>query len=80
MARVYRSRRLSFLFSFAWPQHQGQNMTRQQLLDQVWGADYFGDERTVDAHIRSIRQKLRKADEALHPIHSVWGVGYRFET
>ena len=61
-------------------QHGGQNMTRQQLLDKVWGQDYFGDERTVDAHVRSIRQKLRKADEALRPIHSVWGVGYRFET
>lgn len=71
---------IEFSLLFCLAQHQGQNMTRQQLLDQVWGADYFGDERTVDAHIRSIRQKLRKADEALHPIHSVWGVGYRFET
>jgi two-component system response regulator ResD len=60
-------------------QNAGQNMTRQQLLDKVWGVDYFGDERTVDAHVRSIRQKLRKADVALRPIHSVWGVGYRFE-
>ena len=60
-------------------QHPGQNMTRQQLLDKVWGPDYFGDERTVDAHVRAIRQKLRKADAALRPIHSVWGVGYRFE-
>jgi DNA-binding response OmpR family regulator len=59
--------------------NSGQNMTRQQLLDKVWGQDFFGDERTVDAHIRSIRQKLRQAEETLRPIQSVWGVGYRFE-
>ena len=60
-------------------QNKGQNMTRQQLLDKVWGSDYFGDERTVDAHIRGVRAKLKKADERLRPILSVWGVGYRFE-
>lgn len=60
-------------------QNAGQNMTRQNLLDKVWGPDYYGDERTVDAHIRSLRQKLRKALETLRPILSVWGVGYRFE-
>lgn len=60
-------------------QNAGRNMTRQTLLDKVWGADYYGDERTVDAHIRSVRQKLRKAEETLRPIHSVWGLGYRFE-
>ena len=60
-------------------QNSGQNMTRQQLLDKVWGQDFFGDERTVDAHIRSIRQKLRQAEETMRPIQSVWGVGYRFE-
>lgn len=59
--------------------NRGQNMTRQQLLDKVWGADYFGDERTVDAHIRGVRAKLKKADQTLRPIVSVWGVGYRFE-
>lgn len=60
-------------------QHRGQNLTRQQILDQVWGQEYFGDERTVDAHIRTIRQKLRAAEESFRPILSVWGVGYRFE-
>lgn len=60
-------------------QNSGQNMTRQQLLDKVWGQDYYGDERTVDAHIRGVRAKLKKADETLRPIVSVWGVGYRFE-
>ena len=60
-------------------QNRGNNMTRQQLLDKVWGADYFGDERTVDAHIRGVRAKLKKARQTFQPIHSVWGVGYRFE-
>jgi DNA-binding response OmpR family regulator len=60
-------------------QNRGQNMTRQQLLNKVWGEDYFGDERTVDAHIRSVRAKLKKAEQSLKPIVSVWGVGYRFE-
>lgn len=60
-------------------QNRGQNMTRQQLLDKVWGDDYFGDERTVDAHIRGVRAKLKKAEQTLRPIVSVWGVGYRFE-
>lgn len=60
-------------------QNRGHNMTRQQLLDKVWGQEYFGDERTVDAHIRGVRAKLRKARETLQPITSVWGVGYRFE-
>jgi len=59
--------------------HRGQNMSRQHLLDTVWGEDYFGDERTVDAHIRGIRAKLKSAEETLRPIVSVWGVGYRFE-
>lgn len=71
---------IEFSLLLCLARHQGQNMTRQQLLDNVWGEDYFGDERTVDAHVRSIRQKLREADETLKPIHSVWGVGYRFET
>ena len=60
-------------------QNRGSNMTRQQLLDKVWGADYFGDERTVDAHIRGVRAKLKKARKTFQPILSVWGVGYRFE-
>lgn len=59
--------------------HSGQNLSRQRLLDEVWGPEYAGDERTVDAHIRSVRQKLRQAEATLRPIRSVWGVGYRFE-
>jgi DNA-binding response OmpR family regulator len=53
--------------------------TRDNLLDQVWGYDYFGDTRTVDSHIKRLRAKL---DSCPHPhwqIKTVWGVGYKFE-
>jgi DNA-binding response OmpR family regulator len=70
---------IEFSLLFCLAQSRGQNMTRQQLLNKVWGPDYFGDERTVDAHIRGVRSKLKEADQELRPIVSVWGVGYRFE-
>jgi DNA-binding response OmpR family regulator len=53
--------------------HQGQALSRQQLLDGAWGADWYGDERTVDVHVRQLRKKL---GENL-PLATVWGVGYR---
>ena len=52
--------------------------TRNQLLDEVWGFDYFGDSRTVDVHIKRLREKL----EGISPrwnLKTVWGVGYKFE-
>ncbi|MDP9073628.1 MAG: response regulator transcription factor [Actinomycetota bacterium] len=51
----------------------GLALTRQQLLDGVWGADWCGDERTVDVHVRQLRKKLAAA----LPLATVWGVGYR---
>ncbi|MFN8611117.1 MAG: response regulator transcription factor [Vulcanimicrobiota bacterium] len=57
----------------------GQVLSRQDLLNRVWGADFFGDERTVDAHIRNLRAKLRQQDEHFDRIQAVWGVGYRFD-
>jgi DNA-binding response OmpR family regulator len=51
----------------------GLALTRQQLLDGAWGHGWFGDERTVDAHVRQLRRKL---GDAL-PLATVWGVGYR---
>ena len=53
----------------------GRVATRQQLLDDVWGYDYYGDTRTLDVHIRRLRQKLGPCDDA---IETVIGVGYRF--
>ncbi|MEI8239381.1 MAG: response regulator transcription factor [Actinomycetota bacterium] len=53
--------------------NQGLALTRQQLLDGVWGADWYGDDRTVDVHVRQLRKKL--GDEL--PLATVWGIGYR---
>lgn len=55
--------------------HQGTALTREQLLINVWGYDYFGDLRTVDTHIKRLRKKI----EPLRYIETVFGVGYRFE-
>ncbi len=52
--------------------------TREQLLQQVWGFDFFGDSRTVDVHIKRIREKLFNEDKDWQ-IKTVWGVGYKFE-
>ena len=53
--------------------------TRAQLLDEVWGFDYFGDTRTVDVHVKRLREKLEGVSEKWE-LKTVWGVGYKFET
>src|SRR5699024_5894535 len=53
--------------------------TREILLDNVWGTDYFQDYRTVDTHVKNIRVKLRKGGLSFQPIKTVWGVGYQFQ-
>lgn len=52
--------------------------TREQLLDLIWGMDEFVDIRTVDSHVRYIREKLKKAGLSYQPIETVWGVGYKY--
>ena len=52
--------------------------TREQLLEEVWGFDYFGDSRTVDVHIKRLREKLEGV-EGNWQLKTVWGVGYKFE-
>lgn len=52
--------------------------TRDQLLDKVWGFDYLGDSRTVDVHIKRLREKLEGASESWN-LKTIWGVGYKFE-
>ena len=52
--------------------------TRNQLLDEVWGFDYFGDSRTVDVHIKRLREKLEGVSQQW-VLRTVWGVGYKFE-
>lgn len=55
--------------------HQGQALSREQLLEYVWGMDYHGSLRTVDTHIKTLRMKLGTGDY----IQTIWGVGYKFE-
>ena len=52
--------------------------TRNQLLDEVWGFDYFGDSRTVDVHVKRLREKLEGVSDQWS-LKTVWGVGYKFE-
>ncbi|MBR6638397.1 MAG: response regulator transcription factor [Lachnospiraceae bacterium] len=53
--------------------------TRDQLLDEVWGFEYYGDSRTVDVHIKRLREKLEGVSDKWN-LKTVWGVGYKFET
>ena len=53
--------------------------TRDQLLDKVWGFDYLGDSRTVDVHVKRLREKIENASDKW-VLKTVWGVGYKFET
>lgn len=55
--------------------HINQALSREQLLEHIWGIDYEGSLRTVDTHVKTLRMKLGVADY----IHTVWGVGYKFE-
>ena len=57
--------------------HPNKVFTREQLLEQVWGFEYFGDSRTVDVHVKRIREKMPEED--LWSIKTVWGIGYKFE-
>lgn len=57
----------------------GRVYTREELMELVWGYDYTGSSRTVDEHIKNLRQKLKEGGAADQYIHTVWGVGYKFE-
>ena len=56
---------------------QNQVFTREQLLDQIWGYEYIGDTRTVDVHIKRLREKIK--DHSGWRLSTVWGIGYKFE-
>ena len=62
-------------FLAASPNHV---FTREQLLDQIWGYEYIGDTRTVDVHIKRLREKI--SDHENWRIATIWGIGYKFET
>lgn len=58
--------------------HPNKLFTREQLIEQIWGYDFLGDTRTVDVHIKRLREKLREVEDK-YEIKTVWGVGYKFE-
>lgn len=57
----------------------GKVFTREELLETIWGYEYFGDLRTVDVHIRRLREKVEKDSSNVEYIHTKWGVGYYFK-
>lgn len=59
--------------------HPGRTFSREILLEKVWGYTFCGETRTVDSHIKRLRQKLGVKDTTPWDIQTVWGVGYRFE-
>lgn len=63
---------------YLFAEHPKRAYTREMLLDLVWGPDYLGDVRTVDTHIKNIREKIQKTELSYNPIQTVWGVGYKF--
>lgn len=67
---------LELLFFLA--SHPNQVFSREQLLDHIWGYEYIGDTRTVDVHIKRLREKIK--DHGDWKLSTVWGVGYKFET
>lgn len=68
-------------FDLLWylAKHTGKVFTREQLLTAVWGYDYYGDLRTVDTHIKRLREKVEREEHISFHIKTIWGVGYKFE-
>ncbi|GKU84688.1 response regulator transcription factor [Niallia sp. NCCP-28] len=58
-------------------QYPKQVFTREQILDQVWGFQYYGDDRTVDVHIKRLRRKIGRDNQPF--FHTIWGIGYKFD-
>ena len=67
---------LELLFHLA--SHPNRVYTRDQLLDEVWGFEYYGDSRTIDVHVKRLREKLEGVSDQWS-LKTVWGVGYKFE-
>ena len=57
----------------------GRTFTREEILERVWNYEYEGEPRTVDSHVKNLREKLRDAGIIRDPLKTVWGVGYKFE-
>ena len=70
-------RQRNWNFSISLQHHQTRYFTREQLLDHIWGYEYIGDTRTVDVHIKRLREKIK--DNPNWALSTVWGIGYKFE-
>ncbi len=70
---------IEFDLMYALVRHHGRVLSREQLIEHVWGYDYYGDARVVDVHIGRLRKKIEAIHSGLLPIVTVRGVGYRFE-
>ncbi len=68
-------------FDLLWSlaSHPGRTFTRAELLEHIWGYDFFGDDRTIDVHVKRLRRKLEPEGHPYRYIHTIWGVGYRME-
>jgi two-component system, OmpR family, response regulator ResD len=60
-------------------EHKGKALTREQLVELIWGIDFMGDDRTVDSHIKNLREKLKGSGINHSFIKTVWGIGYKVE-
>jgi two-component system alkaline phosphatase synthesis response regulator PhoP len=70
---------IEFDLLYTLMRHHGRALSREQLIEQVWGADYYGDDRVVDVHIGRLRKKIEDDPGQPRLIATVWGAGYRFE-
>jgi two-component system alkaline phosphatase synthesis response regulator PhoP len=70
---------IEFDLLYALMRHHGRVLSREQLIEQVWGYDYYGDDRVVDVHIGRLRKKLEDDPTQSALIATVWGTGYRYE-
>ena len=70
---------IEFDLLYTLMRHHGRVLSREQLIEQVWGYDYYGDDRVVDVHIGRLRKKLESDPGQPDLIATVWGAGYRFE-
>lgn len=74
---TFTTKEMELLWALA--SNPGKAFSRNQLLESIWGYSYYGDTRTVDTHIKRIRQKLNIPADASWDIVTIWGVGYKFE-
>ncbi|WP_462412191.1 response regulator transcription factor [Neobacillus sp. Marseille-QA0830] len=60
-------------------QHKGNVLSREQLVELIWGIEFMGEDRTVDSHIKNLRDKLKAVGVKEQPVKTVWGIGYKVE-